>query len=225
MDTYKKYWSIAPFLFICLANITAYLIGQNDLQTITKMLMVPGVFWFYLSLDKNPSYLVQIALCFSWIGDGLYIFNPHAIYVKCTVISYFMMYVFLIVKTHQSIKYFTFRYFIMGLLLFASYLAVFLNRVYVHLDDMKIYAIVYGLNTSYVGSLALMYFFQFQSKLRIFLFFGVLIYSMRDVMLTFNTKVFDREFFTIPVTITYAIALVLITLFFVNESHTKSEND
>lgn len=173
----------------------------------------------------RPSLFFQLALLFSWIGDLFYIFKDQDVFVKLTVVSYFFTQVFLILELRKFIKHFNGRYFSMGILLFACYLTIFLNRVYTYLDDMKIYAIVYGLTISYLGCLSLMYFFQKQSRHRFFFFLGVLFYSFRDVLLTYNVKVFKHEFFTFSIALFYVIALILITRFLINELALENKHD
>lgn len=217
MNFIKKHLSLFPLLILGLINVFSFC-GDEILREITTILLVPSLLYYYRSKVKQLRIFLQIAFLFSWIGDVVFLFNDRDVFVKIAVACYFLTQLFLIFEVRKQIKSFHYRFFSMGVLLFASYLIIFLNQVYVYLEDMKIYGIVYGLTISYLGCLSLMYFFQKQSKQRFYLFFGVLLYSFRDVLLTYNVKVFDQELFTHSVALLYLFALFFITRFFINES-------
>ena len=81
---------------------------------------------------------------------------------------------------------------------------------------MKLYAVIYGLTISYLGCLSIMFFFQSPNWDRFFLFFGVLVFSIRDVMLTYNKYYFHADKITFPIILTYSIGLLFILYNFIS---------
>ena len=221
----KKYLSLFPLLFVGLLNVIFYFQEEQILKVITSILLVPTFLYYYRSEVKQPRIFLQIAFLFSWIGDVVFLFNDRDVFVKISVVCYFLTQLFLILEVRKQIKSFHYRFLSMGVLLFASYLVIFLNQIYIYLGDMKVYSIIYGLTISYLGCISLMYFFQKQSKHRFFLFFGVLLYSFRDVLLTYNVKFFHREVFTHTVALLYLAALFFITRFFIYEPHPNHRHE
>ncbi len=217
MDFFKKYGALGAFIFIGLVNIIFYYQKDGSIKVVSSVLIVPSLIAYYRSVVKKPLLIFQLALLFSWIGDLLLLFIEQEVFIKLTIIGFFFTQVLLLLEVRKFITQFNYRFLLMGVLLFASYLITFLNCVFSYLGDLKIYAVVYGLAICSLGCISFMNFFQKQTKLNFALFLGVLLYSFRDVLLTFNVKVYEDQVFTFPIPLFYVISLFLITLFFVYE--------
>ena len=59
-----------------------------------------------------------------------------------------------------------------------------------------------------------MNFFIQQSRLRFSLFWGIFLFSVRDVMLTYNKYYFNEDYFILGVDIFYVVGLYLILQYF-----------
>lgn len=88
--------------------------------------------------------------------------------------------------------------------------AVFLNHVYTSLGDMKIHVIVYGLTLSAFGSIAIMELLRKISRKNFLLILGLLVFSVRDVFLTYNKKYFNEDVFTFSIPILHGIGFFII---------------
>ena len=99
---------------------------------------------------------------------------------------------------------------LLGLLFWGPYLAVFLNHVYTSLGDMKIHGIVYGLTLSAFGSIAIMELLRKVSRKNFLLILGLLVFSARDVFLTYNKKYFNEDVFTFSIPILHGIGFFII---------------
>jgi len=75
---------------------------------------------------------------------------------------------------------------------------------------MKIHGVVYGVTLSAFGSIAVMEMLKKVSKKNIFLVLGLLIFSIRDVFLTYNKKYFNEEVFTFSIPILHGIGFFII---------------
>ena len=116
---------------------------------------------------------------------------------------------FIKVYRGYQFKYY-FNAHLLGLLFWGSYLVVFLNHVYSSLGNMKIHRVVYGVTLSAFGSIAVMEMLKKVSKKNIFLVLGLLIFSIRDVFLTYNKKYFNEEVFTFSIPILHGIGFFII---------------
>ncbi len=123
---------------------------------------------------------------------------------------YWVMQLFLLSKYTIYIKGYNFRAHSLGILFYATYLAVFLNHVYQSLGDMKIHGLVYGITLSFYGSLTIMQLLNKVTLGNVYLFFGVFIFSVRDVLLTYNKRYFYEDIFTYSVTILHIAGFFLI---------------
>jgi len=99
---------------------------------------------------------------------------------------------------------------LLGLLFWGSYLDVFLNHVYTSLGDMKIHGIVFGLTLSAFGSIAIMELLVKVSRNFFLLILGLLVFSVRDVFLTYNKKYFNEDVFTFSIPILHGIGFFII---------------
>ena len=105
---------------------------------------------------------------------------------------------------------------------------VFFSNILSYLKDMKFIGIAYGLVLSFLGCLSIMNFFLQQSRLRFSLFGGIFLFSVRDVMLTYNKYYFNEDYFILGVDVFYVVGLYLILQYFkTTESeiqHAKEQN-
>ena len=78
------------------------------------------------------------------------------------------------------------------------------------LDDMRINGVVYGLTLSFFGSFTIMWLLKQYNMTIASLTAGLLIFSVRDVLITYNKRYFEEDFFTFPIPLLYAIGFLLI---------------
>ena len=87
---------------------------------------------------------------------------------------------------------------------------VFLNHVYSSLGYMKVHGLVYGVTLLAFGSLAIIELLRKVSRKYIYLVLGLLVFSVRDVFLTYNKKYFNDDVFTFSIPILHGIIFFII---------------
>lgn len=204
---------ISPLiLFLTLTIFDSYFFGtgKEHLQYIIEPLITPALFLYYWvnSLQKSKRLILIFFLL--WIGDFLLLFETSDLHLKWSVFCYFVMQIFLILHFFTYYKGYSLREHLLGVLFYGSYLVVFLNHVYISLDDMRIHGVVYGLTLSFLGSFTIMWLLKQYSKSIALLTAGLLIFSVRDVLITYNKRYFEEDFFTFPIPLLHAIGFLMI---------------
>ena len=179
----------------------------------TLLLIVPILFLLFWNLLKTNLSL-SIALFFCWLGDLFLLHDVNHTIQILGVSSYMMAHFFLIESLLKRIKKFSLISFMMGVLFFGAYLMVFFSNILSCLKDMKFIGIAYGLVLGFLGCLSIMNFFIHQSRLQFSLFGGIFLFSVRDVMLTYNKYYFNEDYFILGVDIFYVVGLYLILQYF-----------
>jgi hypothetical protein len=198
------------FLFITLMD--SYFYGQSlqHYRYIVEPLLIPSLFLYYLLSSKKRTTLVLFAFLFVWLGDVLLMIERSPIFLQLAVFFYWIMQLCFLAAFTKFWKLYSFKAHFLGLLIYGSYLAVFLNHVYASLGEMKLHGLVYGLTLSIFGSISIMNLLINASKKNYLLCIGILIFSIRDVFLTYNKKYFNEEVFTFSIPILHGIGFFLI---------------
>jgi len=83
---------------------------------------------------------------------------------------------------------------LLGVLFYGSYIVVFLSHVYNSLGSMRVHGLIYGFTLSLLGSLMIMEFLKRYDKTIALMTTGLFVFSIRDVMLTYNKCYFENDF-------------------------------
>ena len=204
---------ISPLiLFLVITFLDSYLVGsgQELYQKFIEPLITPTLFIYYWVNSPEKSTSLITVFLFLWTGDLLLLFETSDLHLKWSVFCYFVVQIFLILHFFKYFKGYSLREHLLGVLLYGSYLVVFLNHVYISLDDMRIHGVVYGLTLSFLGSFTIMWLLKQYTKPIVLLTSGLFIFSIRDVLITYNKRYFEEEFFTFPVPLLHAIGFLLI---------------
>jgi hypothetical protein len=78
------------------------------------------------------------------------------------------------------------------------------------LGAMRIHGLVYGITLSPFGSITIMELLKKVSKRNFLLVIGLLIFSIRDVFLTYNKKYFNEDVFTFSIPILHGVGFLII---------------
>ncbi|MDA8948034.1 lysoplasmalogenase family protein [Flavobacteriaceae bacterium] len=198
------------FLLVTILDSCFYGLGLQEYRYYFGPLIIPSILIYYLISTKKKNPLLLIAIFFVWLGDLLLLIELSPAYLQWAVFFYWMMQLSFIVEYLKYFKGYTFRSHFLGLLFYGSYLVVFMNHVYGSLGEMKIHGLIYGVTLSAFGSVTIMNLLHTASKKNILLFIGLLIFSVRDVFLTYNKKYFNEDVFTFSIPILHGIGFFII---------------
>jgi hypothetical protein len=144
------------------------------------------------------------------MGDLLILFENGASFLKWGIFCYWMMLLLLCYNFFQYFKGYTLGAHLLGVLFYGSYLLVFLSHVFDSLGDMRVHGVIYGLTLSMLGSFTIMELLGHYTKINVLMTLGILIFSVRDVLLTYNKRFFEEDVFTYPIPILHAIGFFMI---------------
>lgn len=209
----KRFFWVMVILLVTGSDLFFWSTGNMPYRSITLPLLIPlffGFFWSTLIVNRSLS----LALFCCWIGDWFLLYDTNHLLQIMSVSSYLLAQFLFIETLFKQIKSFAPRAFIMGMLFFGAYLIVFFSHIFAYLEDMKFIGLAYGFILSFLGCLSIMHFFQYQTWHRFSLFLGILLFSGRDVMLTYNKYFFHEDYFIVGIVVFYSTALFLILNYF-----------
>lgn len=198
----------------CVTSLDVFfmLIENRPVQICTEIIIAPlfAVYYYFISRFKRKAIL--LAILFLGIGDYFLLHETSSFNLQMGVFFYWLMQLCLFIEFIVfpfPLRY-SFKEHILGILFYGSYFIIFMNHVYSSLDDMKFHGLVYGITLTFFGSLTLMKLIKQPNIKNGLFFFGLLIFSVRDVLLTYNKRYFNEDIFTYPIPIFHVIGFYLI---------------
>lgn len=164
-------------------------------KTIFFALLFLGLGDLFLNLE-TPSYMLQWGVFFYWVMQLLLLIE--------------------FIRFPNPLRY-SIREHSLGILFYASYFIIFMNHVYASLGNMKWHGLVYGITLSLFGSLTLMKLLKLPNRENGLLFFGLLLFSVRDVLLTYNKRYFEDDVFTYPIPLFHVIGFYFMVSAFIKK--------
>jgi len=198
--------------FFLITFLDSYFYGQGleEYQFYFEPLIVPSILIYYLISSRKKNPLILLAFLFVWVGDLLLLIELSPVFLQWAVFCYWLMQLCFIGVYKNYLEGYSYKAHLLGLMFWGSYLAVFLNHVYTSLGDMKIHGIVYGLTLSAFGSIAILELLRKVSRKNFLLILGLLVFSVRDVFLTYNKKYFNEDVFKFSIPILHGIGFFII---------------
>jgi uncharacterized membrane protein YhhN len=210
----NKTW-IVLFLVTLTLNIAGSILLVALLESITKpLLLLILLNWFIGATDACQSPLkkwITGALCFSWLGDVLLMFQGRdSLFFLLGLTAFLIAHLFYIVcfhsiKTSEGIKS---RFAL--LLPVVLYYVLLISLLYPHLKDMKIPVPVYGLVISFMLLLALHMLFSKNRTAGRFFFIGALLFVISDSVLAIDKFYQPFGQAGVIIMLTYGLAQLLI---------------
>jgi uncharacterized membrane protein YhhN len=214
----NKAW-ITIYLFTLAAHI-AGIAGMLSfipfLEIITKaLLMIILINWFTTETNDLLSPIkkwVTVALCFSWLGDVLLLFQgKYPDFFLFGLVAFLVAHIFYIVFFHKikTIEKVSSRAWL--LIPMVIYYVVLISILYPHLGDMKIPVPIYGIVISFMLLLALHLLFIKNSKAGQWMVAGAILFIISDSVLAVNKFYRPFESAGVFIMLTYGFAQLLIT--------------
>ena len=199
-------------LILLAALLDSYFYGMNlyEYRFYFEPFIIPLILVYYLISSKKKNFLIFSAFFFVWLGDLLLLIELTPIFLQWAVFFYWIMQLCFIGAYLKYWKGYLFRSHLLGILFYGSYLIVFMNHVYHTLGAMRIHGLVYGITLSAFGSITIMELLKKVSKRNFLLVIGLLIFSIRDVFLTYNKKYFNEDVFTFSIPILHGVGFLII---------------
>lgn len=208
------------FIFSTLLDSYFYGMGKEAYRYFFEPLIIPTILLYYLVSSQKISTLILEAFFFVWLGDLLLLIELSPVFLQWAVFFYWIMQLCFIGAYIKFSKGYAVKAHFLGLLFYGSYLVVFLNHVYYSLGEMRIHGLIYGLTLSAFGSFTIMHLLKSTSKQNFLLFIGLLVFSIRDVFLTYNKKFFNEDVFTFSIPILHGVGFfIIIKAFLYFEEH------
>lgn len=211
-------------ILLVLLNSYFFETQQKTLQFFFEPLIVPTLFIYYwLNSPERKTTFIGVFL-FLWLGDLLVLFENNSSFLKWGVFCYWTVLLLLSYNFFQYFKKYVLGAHLLGVLFYGSYLLVFLSHVFTSLGDMRIHGVIYGLTLSLLGSFTIMELLRHYTKTKALLTIGLLIFSVRDVLITYNKRYFEEDVFTYPIPILHALGFFMILKSFMWLEEFNKEN-
>ena len=212
----NKHWIIL-FLLTLGLHIAGMYWPLDLLEKFTKpLLLVILISWFVVTTNSFQSAnkkWVTLALCFSWLGDVLLMFQAkNPMFFLLGLSAFLIAHIFYIIFFHkikvaEGVKSKGFL-----LLPVVIYYAVLIAVLYPYLADMKVPVPVYGLVISFMLLLALHMLFIRNKKAGQLMTAGALLFVISDSALAINKFYQPFEASGFVIMLTYGLAQLFIVL-------------
>ncbi len=204
------------FLFTLILNLAADYLPVPYLENITKpLLMIILINWF-ISATENLSSRIKkwiiMALCFSWLGDVLLMFQERdSMFFLLGLGSFLIAHIFYILFFHRiKIEEGVAARSWLALPVVAYY-ATLMAVLYPRLAEMKMPVLVYGIVISLMLLLAMHMLFIKNTVAGRWMLAGALLFIISDSVLAFNKFYQPFEYAGIIIMLTYGLAQLFIT--------------
>jgi uncharacterized membrane protein YhhN len=184
----RKSWIFLFVLIFCL-HLGGLLSGNENLQILTKPLLIPPLIGYLLVAARplKPGGWVVLGLFFSWIGDMLLMFaNSDEIFFLLGLSAFLLAHVFYIVFFHKVRLTERIRGNAWLLIAVTIYYAVLISLLSPFLGDMKLPVRIYGLVISFMLMLALHMIFLRKKGGGVIMAVGAVLFVVSDSILAVN---------------------------------------
>ncbi|MGC6421951.1 MAG: lysoplasmalogenase [Flavobacteriaceae bacterium] len=210
-----KKFSLAPFLLLSSIHLISIITNQESLRILTKPLLLPALFLFYVVQNPKPDRGVLIALLFSFLGD-VFLLGEGALFFLIGLGNFLVTQLLYTLKMGERIIKRR------GTLIWASipfliYAAMLFYWVVPRLKLLAPAVVIYAIVISSFGVMCVTYWMQ-KRRNRFLILTGALLFIVSDSMIALNQFYFDFNFFGPWVMGTYLLAQYCITSFFKQEA-------
>jgi len=210
----KQAW-IVLFSFALIANIVAGLLKNPILDYITKPFIVIAVAGYFLSQTKgiqSPFKVwIMFALCFSWTGDVLLMFQEKdSSFFLMGLSTFLVAHIFYIIFFHRVRVAEKIKPAVWSGIVVVIYYGTLITFLSPYLGDMKLPVRIYGLVISFMLMLALhMLYLQYKAAGK-WMVQGALLFVISDSVLAINKFYQSSDIAGPIIMLTYGLAQLFI---------------
>ena len=209
------YIFLFTFGFFTIWHLIASLKQNEDNRKFSKGFIVFSIIAFYLSVANNPSWLVLLALTFSWIGD-LFLIPKGTKWFVCGGISFMISHILFSICYGVRLDFsnLSYVYFIGFGLFYAVIVGLVFKKLKQYLPKVLYYPMAfYLLLNATMNTFAICRFVSDMSKGPFITMVGAVLFFISDVVLffvRFNENCRLKTHFTVM--LTYSIGELLIVV-------------
>ena len=224
----KNPWGLV-FLAVLAVNLVSIAAGNDNLQFISKCLLMPPLMlyaWTGFGKTRQLLPLLILALVFSWGGDIILLFQADKeIFFMLGLGSFLLAHIFYIILFHkirvaENIP--SKALFLLIVVLYYGGLMVFLNP---WLGPMKIPVSVYGIVISFMFMLSMHLLYMGNKKAGLWIMAGALLFVLSDSTLAVNRFYKPFEQAGLVIMLTYGLAQFAIVSGVIQYVQSLKSND
>lgn len=189
-----KYIFLALFICASILHLFASFTKNSKLRAISKPILLPSLFFFYIHSVENPSLFISLALLFSWLGD-LFLIPNGLKWFTCGGISFIISHLFFVLGYAKGFSFSEipwFYYVIFPIIYFVIVFAVFI-KLKPHLKKgLSIPIGLYLLVNGAMNCFAIFRHCMFGDIASMVTLIGAVLFFISDVILFFVR--FDKTF-------------------------------
>ena len=211
------YIFLFTFGFFTIWHLIASLNQNEDNRKFSKGFILFSIIAFYLSICPNPSWLVLLAITFSWIGD-LFLIPKGTKWFVCGGISFMISHILFSICYGLRINFdnISFVYFIAFGLFYLVIVTIVFKKLKPYLPKAIYYPMFfYLLLNATMNTFAICRFFSNMSKGPFLTMIGAVLFFISDVILffvRFNENCRLKTHFAVMLTYSFGELLIVIGL-------------
>ena len=213
------------FWLVALVNIWALNNHNTQVDLITKPLLLPLLFFYYLSYKRKDSAYILI-LFISWIGSLFFIGEIP----ETTIAGIICFWASLLLYTYTVIQYLEIPFYknlsqpkkVIPLLIYAVYFVSIMTLLGPNLNDWLITIAAYALTVTFLSYIATIYYLeQPKNKFRLYFLIGILLLFLDASIICYQLFNQDNTIISLSVRIIFILAQYLICIYFIFDHRPK----
>jgi len=211
----KKQTWIILFSIALIANIAAGLLKNQVLDYISKPFIVVAIAGYFLSETRNITspfkVWIMFALCFSWTGDVLLMFQEKdSSFFLMGLSTFLVAHIFYIIFFHRVRVQEKIKGVAWPAVVVVIYYGALITFLSPYLGDMKLPVRIYGIVISFMLMLALHMLFLQNKVARKWMVQGAMLFIISDSVLALNKFYQSFEIAGVIIMLTYGLAQLFL---------------
>jgi uncharacterized membrane protein YhhN len=205
----------ALYSLVAFINIFSIQYEKSFVRFISKICLMPILMFFYIFNSDTISFIIIMAIIFSWCGDILLI-NPNKLKLYAGILSFLFMHIMYIIGFICLLSEINIMIFILSFFLIFLIEISFIMKLHIP-NNHNVAIVIYGITIGLLIIFSLQVFICCKNTGSILLLAGSILFFISDaVLLYFDTiKAMTKNSLTV-IMLTYIVAQICIVFGYMN---------
>lgn len=217
--------ALVLYLIAVFVAIIATIMGNDVLLLISKPVVIPAIFFYYLSIKKQKiSWLFALVLLLNFIGDSMVLLEFEN-QTELIMIPYLLSYIILLKFAIEDVRIMKFNSMALCLSLFVFSFLMYIMIALIQLfkdtnPDLVIPVILYGIILATYGSITVYCYYMKNNSVTFFMIMVALLSIVSDVFYIMFSLIFHFKGFNY-----FEFAVQLVSYFFIVKYFVLRDNN